>query len=165
MPDAATGTGVSGDPLAGYGIESRNRRKLMSKRFMLRACAASALLTVSPAALGQSNTVGTTGDPALNVTTTDPLATNTTTTTTTDPLATNTMTADPLANDPMATGAATDPLATDPMMMNTAKEEEEADGFPWGLLGLLGLAGLLGLKKRDDDDREVHVDARRDSRT
>jgi hypothetical protein len=31
------------------------------------------------------------------------------------------------------------------------------------LLGLLGLAGLLGLKKRDDG-RDVHVDARRDTR-
>jgi MYXO-CTERM domain-containing protein len=42
-------------------------------------------------------------------------------------------------------------------------EREEDDGFPWGLLGLLGLAGLLGLKKRDDG-RDVHVDARRDTR-
>ena len=42
------------------------------------------------------------------------------------------------------------------------REEDDRD-FPWGLLGLLGLAGLLGLKKRDNA-RDVHVDARRDTR-
>ncbi len=42
-------------------------------------------------------------------------------------------------------------------------QREEDNDFPWGLLGLLGLAGLLGLKKRDDA-RDVHVDARRDTR-
>ena len=31
-----------------------------------------------------------------------------------------------------------------------------------GLLGLLGLAGLLGLRRREPD---IHVDARRDTRT
>jgi hypothetical protein len=39
--------------------------------------------------------------------------------------------------------------------------EREDDDFDWGWLGLLGLAGLLGLKK---NDRNVHVDARRDTR-
>ena len=43
------------------------------------------------------------------------------------------------------------------------REEKDDKDFPWGLLGLLGLAGLLGLKKRDDD-RDIHVDARRDKR-
>ena len=37
--------------------------------------------------------------------------------------------------------------------------EREDDDFDWGWLGLLGLAGLLGLKK---NERDVHVDARRD---
>lgn len=44
----------------------------------------------------------------------------------------------------------------------TVEREDDKD-FPWGLLGLLGLAGLLGLKKRDDD-RDIRVDARRDTR-
>ena len=44
----------------------------------------------------------------------------------------------------------------------TYETQGDDDGFDWGLLGLLGLAGLLGLKKRDD--RDVHVDARRDNR-
>ena len=39
--------------------------------------------------------------------------------------------------------------------------EERERGFPWGLLGLLGLAGLLGRKK---NDRDIHVDTRRDTR-
>jgi MYXO-CTERM domain-containing protein len=43
-------------------------------------------------------------------------------------------------------------------------EREDDKDFPWGLLGLLGLAGLLGRKKRDDD-RDIRVDARRDTRT
>ncbi len=42
----------------------------------------------------------------------------------------------------------------------TPVQHEDEDDFPWGLLGLLGLAGLLGLKKRE---RDIHVDARRDS--
>jgi hypothetical protein len=33
----------------------------------------------------------------------------------------------------------------------TAQQQND-DGFPWGLLGLLGLAGLLGLKRNDRDD-------------
>ena len=41
------------------------------------------------------------------------------------------------------------------------REEDDKD-FPWGLLGLLGLAGLLGRKR--NDDRDVRVDARRDTR-
>ena len=131
----------------------------MSKRFIAQACVAAALLTVSPAALAQNETANTTGgatDPAANTTTADPLATNTTGTA-----------ADPLATDPMATTAdpmatTTDPMMNDPMMMNTGEQQEEDNDFPWGLLGLLGLAGLLGLKRRDD--RDVHVDARRDTR-
>jgi MYXO-CTERM domain-containing protein len=51
-----------------------------------------------------------------------------------------------------------DPMATEPV-----RQEEDRD-FPWGLLGLLGLAGLLGRKRRDDD-RDIRVDARRDTRT
>jgi MYXO-CTERM domain-containing protein len=133
----------------------------MSKCFIAQACVAAALLSVSPAALAQNETVNTAAgatDPALNTTPADPLATDTTGTAT-DPLAMNT-TADPLATDPMATTA--DPMLNDPMMMNTVEPEEEDNDFPWGLLGLLGLAGLLGLRKRDD--RDVHVDARRDTR-
>ena len=42
----------------------------------------------------------------------------------------------------------------------TTTVEREDDDFPWGLLGLLGLAGLLGLKKKE---RDIHVDARRDT--
>lgn len=38
-------------------------------------------------------------------------------------------------------------------------EREDDDDFPWGLLGLLGLAGLLGMKR---NERDIHVDARRD---
>jgi len=41
------------------------------------------------------------------------------------------------------------------------RQGDDDDGFDWGWLGLLGLAGLLGLKK---NDRDVHVDARRDTR-
>ncbi len=41
-----------------------------------------------------------------------------------------------------------------------ARADDDND-FPWGLLGLLGLAGLLGLKR---NDRDIHVDARRDTR-
>jgi MYXO-CTERM domain-containing protein len=132
----------------------------MSKRFIAQACVAAALLSVSPAALAQNETANTatTADPAANTTAADPLATNTTGTAA-DPMATNT-TGDPLAADPMAT--TTDPMMTDPTMMNTGEEQEEDNDFPWGLLGLLGLAGLLGLKRRDD--RDVHVDARRDTR-
>jgi MYXO-CTERM domain-containing protein len=42
----------------------------------------------------------------------------------------------------------------------TDREDDDRD-FPWGLLGLLGLAGLMGRKR---NDRDVHVDARRDNR-
>lgn len=114
----------------------------MSNRILLQACAASALLMASPAALAQTNTA----DPALN-TTTEPMAG-------TDPAATNTITTDPLATDTMGSGTSVDPLAADPAL--TMTEEEDDDDFPWGLLGLLGLAGLLGMKRRDRDD--VHVD-------
>ena len=126
----------------------------MSKLYLTRACAAAALLAMSPAALAQDNTANTTNavDPALN-TTTDPLAT--------DP-ALNT-TVDPLATDPLATTTTTtDPLATDPMM-NANGEDRDDNDFPWGLLGLLGLAGLLGMKRRDDRD-ELRVDRTRDTR-
>ena len=42
----------------------------------------------------------------------------------------------------------------------TTTVREEEDDFPWGLLGLLGLAGLLGRKR---NERDIHVDARRDT--
>ncbi len=42
----------------------------------------------------------------------------------------------------------------------TQTVEREDDEFPWGLLGLLGLAGLLGLRRKE---RDIHVDARRDT--
>ncbi len=115
----------------------------MFKRFIAPACVAAALLSVSPAALAQNETANATTatDPAMNTTTADPMATNTA-----DPMATTTM----------------DPALSDPVMMNTTEPQEDDDDFPWGLLGLLGLAGLLGLKRRDD--RDVHVDARRDTR-
>jgi MYXO-CTERM domain-containing protein len=52
----------------------------------------------------------------------------------------------------------------DATMTNTQPvDQDDDDDFPWGLLGLLGLAGLLGLKRRDEA-RDVHVDARRDTR-
>ena len=123
----------------------------MSKPIITRACAAAALLALSPAAVAQENTANTVGtvDPATNTTTADPLATN------------NVVTTDPLANDPMATTTTTDPMAADPML-NATDEDDDGDGdFPWGLLGLLGLAGLLGMKRRDDD---VRIDTTRDTR-
>jgi hypothetical protein len=46
----------------------------------------------------------------------------------------------------------------------TREVEREDNDFPWGLLGLLGLAGLLGGRKKRDDARDIHVDARRDNR-
>jgi len=56
-----------------------------------------------------------------------------------------------------------DDLANSQGTQYAAREED--DGFDWGLLGLLGLAGLLGLRKKDDDRGDVHVDARRNTRT
>lgn len=57
-----------------------------------------------------------------------------------------------------------DDLANSQDTQYTAREER--DGFDWGLLGLLGLAGLLGLRKKDDHDaRDIHVDARNNTRT
>jgi MYXO-CTERM domain-containing protein len=44
----------------------------------------------------------------------------------------------------------------------TTVEREDDRDFPWGLLGLLGLAGLLGRKRKESD---IHVDARRDTRS
>ena len=125
----------------------------MSKLSITRGCAVAAMLALSTAALAQENTANTmnAADPALNATTTDPLAT--------DPA--NVTTTDPLANDPLATTTTTDPLATDPMTTNMVDEEDDDQDFPWGLLGLLGLAGLLGVKRRDDD---VRVDTTRDTR-
>jgi MYXO-CTERM domain-containing protein len=35
-------------------------------------------------------------------------------------------------------------------------EEDDDDGFPWGLLGLLGLAGLIPRKRRDERDTTVN---------
>lgn len=60
--------------------------------------------------------------------------------------------ADSLAND----------VTEDAGNQQYAAREENDDDFPWGLLGLLGLAGLLGLNRKDD--RDIHVDARRDTR-
>jgi MYXO-CTERM domain-containing protein len=37
-------------------------------------------------------------------------------------------------------------------------QQEDDDGFPWGLLGLLGLAGLIPRKRHD---HRVDVDTRR----
>lgn len=34
-------------------------------------------------------------------------------------------------------------------------DDDEDDGFDWGLLGLLGLLGLGGLLKKNDDTRTV----------
>jgi MYXO-CTERM domain-containing protein len=139
--------------LPARGITANQEEEIMSKRFIAQACVAAALLSVSPAALAQNDT-GAPADPALNTTTADPLATNTGAAT------------DPLANDPLAAPPAADPMMTDPalndpMMTNTTEPEEDND-FPWGLLGLLGLAGLLGLRR--GDNRDVHVDNRRDVR-
>ena len=44
----------------------------------------------------------------------------------------------------------------------TADDDRDDKDFPWGLLGLLGLAGLLGRKRNEDAD--IRVDARRDTR-
>lgn len=44
--------------------------------------------------------------------------------------------------------------------VDAVDNNNDDDGFDWGILGLLGLAGLLGLKK---NDRDVHVDTRRDN--
>jgi hypothetical protein len=86
----------------------------------------------------------------------------------------NTVMNDLASEDMNTTTTATDPTLNAPAddgfgdlnettITNTEPvEEEDDDDFPWGLLGLLGLAGLMGLKKRDD--RDVHVDARRDTR-
>ncbi len=41
-------------------------------------------------------------------------------------------------------------------------QQDQGDGFPWGLLGLLGLGGLAGLNRRDNSTRTVEtVDASR----
>jgi MYXO-CTERM domain-containing protein len=120
----------------------------MSKLIITQACAAIALLAMSPAALAQDNTANTV-DPAL--------------TTTADPAANDTLdvnVGDPLANDPLAT-TTTDPMAADPMANTTDDGDRDRGDFPWGLLGLLGLAGLLGARRRDDD---VRVDRTRDTR-
>ena len=61
-----------------------------------------------------------------------------------------------------ATSLAQSTVTTDDANYNRVERDDD-DDFPWGLLGLLGLAGLLGLKRRDDA-RDVHVDARRDTR-
>ena len=59
-----------------------------------------------------------------------------------------------------------DDLANSQDTQYTAREERDRGGFDWGLLGLLGLAGLLGLKKKNDHDaRDIHVDARHNTRT
>lgn len=55
------------------------------------------------------------------------------------------------AAGPVMAQDATEP----PVIAQTAGEEDEDDGFDWGLLGLLGLAGLAGLRKRPE--REVRT--------
>lgn len=42
----------------------------------------------------------------------------------------------------------------------TSSTVDEKSEFPWGLLGLAGLLGLLGLRKKE---RDIHVDARRNT--
>ena len=124
----------------------------MSKLVITRACAAAALLAMSPAAFAQENTANAvnTADPALDTTTAEPLATN------------DVITTDPLVNDPLATVPVTDPMAADPMLNATDADDDGDDrGFPWGLLGLLGLVGLLGTRRRDD---EVRIDRTGDTR-
>ncbi len=36
------------------------------------------------------------------------------------------------------------------LVQDATTDNDDDDGFPWGLLGLLGLAGLAGLRRRDD---------------
>lgn len=47
----------------------------------------------------------------------------------------------------------------------TSTDQNNDDGFPWGLLGLAGLAGLLGMNRdkgrRDDRDRTTGDTTRR----
>ncbi len=44
--------------------------------------------------------------------------------------------------------------------VNTTADNDDDDGFPWGLLGLLGLAGLAGLRRRDDHARRTTTTVR-----
>lgn len=107
---------------------------------------ASVLLALVPAPIAAQDAMTANNSTEMN-TATDPTMVNGT-----DPVATDTTMAngsDPMATSPMAA----DPLTSDPMLDNSmmTPDQEDDDGFPWGILGLLGLAGLLGLKKRDDD--------------
>jgi len=56
-----------------------------------------------------------------------------------------------------ALGAQSDGERTTTTRTSTVQEENE---FPWGLLGLAGVLGLLGLRKKE---RDIHVDARRNT--
>jgi hypothetical protein len=64
--------------------------------------------------------------------------------------------------DPSLPPMPEDPSINEMVISDTPPPEENDNDFPWGLLGLLGLAGLLGLKKKDDKD--IHVDARHNTR-
>ena len=61
-----------------------------------------------------------------------------------------------------AANTATVGTVTEADVAEPVDREEDDKDFPWGLLGLLGLAGLLGRKR--NDDRDIRVDARRDTR-
>ena len=55
----------------------------------------------------------------------------------------------------LGVGAASPATAGDRIAQTeTTAEDDDGDGFPWGLLGLLGLGGLAGLRRRDDRDRD-----------
>lgn len=123
----------------------------MLKVTFTRACVATILLAAGAPSLAQNaldNLTVNVADPALDVQTTNTTSDTVTTTTTADSMTVNTA-----ANDPLV-----DPLTT----TNTVEPDDDDNDFPWGLLGLLGLAGLLGRKRRDDD---IHVDARRNTRS
>ena len=68
-----------------------------------------------------------------------------------------------LSGPAMAQNVEADTVTVGNVVEDENVEREDDNDFPWGLLGLLGLAGLLGRKKRDDD-RDIRVDARRDTR-
>lgn len=77
-------------------------------------------------------------------------------------LPTSAMAQDNVAVDNIVVGNVVDADATTLDDQPARVERDDDNDFPWGLLGLLGLAGLLGRKK--SNDRDIHVDARRDTR-
>jgi MYXO-CTERM domain-containing protein len=106
---------------------------------------ATALIAAAGPAAAQDNTAANAA-----ATTADPLATPDANATMTDPALANGM-----AMDPALAGTTADPMATDPALA-VPVEEDDDDGFPWGLLGLLGLAGLIPRKRRDERDTTVN---------